>query len=88
MSRLGGYTGKILRIDLTKGVSKVTELERALARGFLGGRGFNVKRMYDEIPPGPPSGDKLPHREPLQHLREIPPNRDPGGHQRRGPLRL
>lgn len=52
MSKLGGYTGKILRIDLTKGVSRVTELERALARGFLGGRGFNVKRMYDEIPPG------------------------------------
>jgi aldehyde:ferredoxin oxidoreductase len=52
MSKLGGYTGKILRIDLTKGVSKVTELERALAWGFLGGRGFNVKRMYDEIPPG------------------------------------
>lgn len=52
MSKLGGYTGKILRIDLTKGVFKVTELERALARGFLGGRGFNVKRMYDEIPPG------------------------------------
>lgn len=52
MSKLGGYTGKILRIDLTNGASKVTELERALARGFLGGRGFNVKRMYDEIPPG------------------------------------
>lgn len=52
MSKLGGYTGKILRIDLTKGVSRVTELDRALARGFLGGRGFNVKRMYDEIPPG------------------------------------
>ena len=52
MPELGGYTGKVLRIDLTKGVSKVTELEMDLARGFLGGRGFNVKRMYDEIPPG------------------------------------
>ncbi|MEE8355151.1 MAG: aldehyde ferredoxin oxidoreductase family protein [Candidatus Bathyarchaeia archaeon] len=52
MSKLGGYTGKVLRIDLTKRTSKVTELERTLARGFLGGRGFNVKRMYDEIPPG------------------------------------
>jgi aldehyde:ferredoxin oxidoreductase len=52
MPELGGYTGKVLRIDLTKGVSKVTDLERALARGFLGGRGFNAKRMYDEIPSG------------------------------------
>ena len=52
MPELGGYTGKVLRIDLTKGVSKVTELERVLARGFLGGRGFNAKRLYDEIPPG------------------------------------
>ena len=52
MPELGGYTGKVLRIDLTKGVSKVTELERVLARAFLGGRGFNAKRLYDEIPPG------------------------------------
>jgi len=52
MSKLGGYTGKILRIDLTNGTSKVTKLERDLAKNFLGGRGFNVKKMYDEIPPG------------------------------------
>jgi len=52
MPELGGYTGKVLRIDLTKGVSKVTELERGLARDFLGGRGFNAKKLYDEIPPG------------------------------------
>jgi aldehyde:ferredoxin oxidoreductase len=52
MPELGGYTGKVLRIDLTNGISKVTELEKDLARGFLGGRGFNAKRMYDEIAPG------------------------------------
>ena len=52
MSELGGYTGKVLRIDLTNKISKVTELERDLVKGFLGGRGFNAKRMYDEIPPG------------------------------------
>jgi aldehyde:ferredoxin oxidoreductase len=52
MSELGGYTGKVLRIDLTKWTSKVTDLERELAIGYLGGRGFNAKRMYDEISPG------------------------------------
>jgi aldehyde:ferredoxin oxidoreductase len=52
MPELGGYTGKILRIDLTKGISKVTELEKDFAMSFLGGRGFNAKRMYDEISPG------------------------------------
>jgi len=52
MPELGGYTGKILRINLTKGDSKIIPLEKELAIGFLGGRGFNAKRMYDEIPPG------------------------------------
>ncbi|MBQ03651.1 aldehyde:ferredoxin oxidoreductase [Candidatus Bathyarchaeota archaeon] len=52
MSKFGGYTGKVLRINLTKRISTVTELEKTLAWGFLGGRGFNVKRMYDEIPTG------------------------------------
>ena len=52
MSKFGGYTGKVLRINLTKRISTVTELEKTLAWGFLGGRGFNVKRMYDKIPTG------------------------------------
>ncbi len=52
MSRLGGYTGKILRIDLTKRDVKISNLERDLAAGFLGGRGFNSKGLYDEIPAG------------------------------------
>ena len=52
MSRLGGYTGKILRIDLTERDVKISELERGLAAGFLGGRGFNSKGLYDEVPAG------------------------------------
>ena len=52
MSRLGGYTGKILRIDLTKRDVKISNLERDLAAGFLGGRGFNSKGLYDEVPAG------------------------------------
>jgi aldehyde:ferredoxin oxidoreductase len=52
VSRLGGYTGKILRIDLTKREVKISNLERDLATGFLGGRGFNSKGLYDEVPAG------------------------------------
>ena len=52
MARLGGYTGKILRIDLTERDVKISNLERDLAAGFLGGRGFNSKGLYDEVPAG------------------------------------
>jgi aldehyde:ferredoxin oxidoreductase len=52
MAELGGYAGKILRIDLAKRRAKVSQLERELAVGFLGGRGFNSKRLFDEIQPG------------------------------------
>jgi aldehyde:ferredoxin oxidoreductase len=52
VSRLGGYTGKILRIDLTEREVKISNLERDLATGFLGGRGFNSKGLYDEVPAG------------------------------------
>ena len=47
-----GYAGKVLRIDLTRKRTRVSELERGLAARFLGGRGFNSKRLYDEVGPG------------------------------------
>ena len=52
MAELGGYAGKILRIDLTERDVKISRVERSLVAGFLGGRGFNSKGLYDEIPPG------------------------------------
>ncbi len=50
MARLYGYAGRILRLDLTKRGARIQELEGELARGFLGGRGLNSKRLYDEVP--------------------------------------
>jgi len=45
------YGGTILRVDLSKGkVSK--EPTAPYAADFLGGRGVNVKILYDEVPPG------------------------------------
>jgi len=46
-----GYQGKILRIDLSKGVSKVEDLNLDLAKKFVGGRGLGTKLFVDEVSP-------------------------------------
>lgn len=48
----GGYNGKLLRIDLTRRSIKSETLNQDLARRFLGGRGYAVRMLYDENPPG------------------------------------
>ena len=45
-----GYAGKTLRINLSKIVSKVQTTEKQLMTTYLGGRGFNSRRVYDELP--------------------------------------
>jgi len=45
-----GYAGRILRINLTKNRVKIQPTEKSLIIEFLGGRGFNSKRIYDEVP--------------------------------------
>ncbi|HAS74062.1 MAG TPA: aldehyde ferredoxin oxidoreductase [Clostridiales bacterium UBA8960] len=44
-----GYQGKILRIDLTNGTSKVEALDIDLAKKFVGGRGLGTKFFFDEV---------------------------------------
>jgi len=44
-----GYAGKILRINLTRKEVKTQPTEKDLMLNFLGGRGFNAKRLYDEV---------------------------------------
>jgi aldehyde:ferredoxin oxidoreductase len=46
----GGYTGKILRIHLTDQTAKEEELPFQIARDFIGGAGFGIKYLYDEVP--------------------------------------
>ncbi|MFC1950647.1 aldehyde ferredoxin oxidoreductase family protein [Chloroflexota bacterium] len=45
-----GWTGQILRVDLSKKES-TTEDTEPYARSFIGGRGINVKVIYDEVGP-------------------------------------
>jgi aldehyde:ferredoxin oxidoreductase len=48
----GGYTGKVLRINLTNKTSKAEQLPEAVARDFVGGAGFGIKYLFDEVKKG------------------------------------
>jgi aldehyde:ferredoxin oxidoreductase len=71
----GGYTGKILRIDMTTQTASTEDLPERTARDFIGGSGFGIKYLFDEVPakadalgpenklifaPGPLSGSNVP----------------------------
>ena len=45
----GGYTGKILRINLTDQTAKKEKLPLKVAKDFIGGAGFGVKFLFDEV---------------------------------------
>jgi aldehyde:ferredoxin oxidoreductase len=51
----GGYAGKILRVNLSNLSSKEEKLPDELVRDYLGGAGFAVKCLYDEVPAGTPA---------------------------------
>jgi len=48
---MDGWTGKILRVDLTRGSHSVEDLDPDLAKNFIGGRGLATKLLFDEIDP-------------------------------------
>ena len=48
----GGYTGKVLRINLTDQTAKEEELPLEIAKDFIGGAGFGIKYLFDEVPAG------------------------------------
>jgi aldehyde:ferredoxin oxidoreductase len=55
----GGFTGKVLRIDLTNRTSKVESLPFETARDYIGGAGFCIKYLFDELETGiDPLGEK------------------------------
>lgn len=47
-----GWSGRLLRVDLSKNESVIEDYSAELAMGYLGGRGFAVKLLWDELPPG------------------------------------
>jgi aldehyde:ferredoxin oxidoreductase len=48
----GGYTGKILRVNLTEQTSKEEALPLEIAESFIGGAGFGIKYLFDEVKGG------------------------------------
>jgi aldehyde:ferredoxin oxidoreductase len=52
MDRCYGYTGRLLRVDLTARSFAVEDLPPEVMAGYIGGRGFVARYVYDEIPPG------------------------------------
>ena len=47
-----GWTGNILRIDLTSKKAKKETFDEAFAQKWVGGRGFASKILFDELKPG------------------------------------
>lgn len=71
----GGYMGKVLRVNLTTKEIQTEELPVQLAKDYIGGAGFGIKYLFDEVPgdcdplgeenklifvPGPLSGTSAP----------------------------
>ena len=54
-----GWTGNILRVNLTTG--NITLEDSSKFKSFVGGMGFGYKIMYDEVPPGTKPFDDSPH---------------------------
>jgi len=49
---LKGWNGRLLRVDLSKGKTVAQDYSEGFARRFVGGRGFAVKLLWDELEPG------------------------------------
>ncbi len=45
----GGYVGKLLFVDLSKGSTQAEDLTESLARSFLGGYGLGARVLYDHM---------------------------------------
>ncbi len=48
---LGGWTGKILRVNLTAGTCRVEDVPEQWRRDYIGGRGLAAKYLYEEMDP-------------------------------------
>ena len=58
------YAGTILRVNLTTKTITTEDLDRTLAKQYLGGRGLATKMLADEIDPAvDPLGAEMSHPE-------------------------
>lgn len=52
MAKLLGYAGKLLRVDLTNETFTDVIIDEEMARKYIGGTGFGIKVLYEEVPAG------------------------------------
>ena len=52
MTMVGGYTGKMLRVNLTRQDHFVEPIEEETIKHYLGGKGLSARVLYDELPAG------------------------------------
>ena len=48
---LGGYAGKVLFVDLTKGAIKEEIVPEKTNRDFIGGYGLGIRILYERMKP-------------------------------------
>ncbi|HAY85832.1 MAG TPA: aldehyde ferredoxin oxidoreductase, partial [Chloroflexi bacterium] len=46
-----GWHGKILRVDLSSGEITTETIDPKIAKDYLGGRGWAIRYLYDEVDP-------------------------------------
>ncbi len=46
-----GWNGRILRVNLSTGAVSVEEVDPRMAKDFIGGRGWAIRYLYDEMDP-------------------------------------
>jgi aldehyde:ferredoxin oxidoreductase len=49
---LSGYTGRMLRVDLSNSWTTIEDLAPSFIEKWVGGVGFGAKVLYEEVPPG------------------------------------
>jgi len=47
-----GYAGQVLYVDLTRGTTKKEPLDPEWAKKYIGGFGFTVRLLYEQLKPG------------------------------------
>ncbi len=48
----GGYQNRVLRVNLSNGKFSEESLSNELIHDWVGGRGFGIKMLYDDLKPG------------------------------------
>lgn len=48
---MDGWTGRVLRVNLTEGSCRIEGLDPDMAKAFIGGRGLASKFLFDEVDP-------------------------------------